>query len=193
MKVVYIHQHFGTRGDSKGTRSYEFGKRLVQAGHEVVMICGRSDRDLSRAEAKHATSELDIDGIRVLQADIAYSNKLSFWNRVVTFLRFMRTSYRLAKNESNVDVGLMILDNIPAFYESTSPNKFFDYLASGLPVLNNYPGWIASIIERAEMGLRSRKLAETESARDLMSAKFIGELESAIAEHAVNRGTGNHA
>lgn len=40
------------------------------------------------------------------------------------------------------DVGLMILDNIPAFHYGTSPNKFFDYIASGLPVVNNYPGWL---------------------------------------------------
>jgi glycosyltransferase involved in cell wall biosynthesis len=44
------------------------------------------------------------------------------------------------------DIGLQILANVPEFYFGTSPNKFFDYIASGLPVLNNYPGWLASII-----------------------------------------------
>lgn len=43
----------------------------------------------------------------------------------------------------NADVGLMVLDNIPAFYNGTSPNKFFDYISLGLPVVNNYPGWVA--------------------------------------------------
>lgn len=52
-----------------------------------------------------------------------------------------------------VDVGLMILDNVPAFYFGTSPNKFFDYIAAGLPVLNNYPGWLASIIEEEQLGV----------------------------------------
>jgi len=37
------------------------------------------------------------------------------------------------------NVGLMILANVPAFYYGTSPNKFFDYLASGLPVLTVLP------------------------------------------------------
>lgn len=50
------------------------------------------------------------------------------------------------------DVGLMILDNIPAFYYGTSPNKFFDYIAIGLPVLNNYPGWLAGIITENSCG-----------------------------------------
>lgn len=44
------------------------------------------------------------------------------------------------------DVGMMILANVPAFYYGTSPNKFFDYISSGLPVLNNYPGWLAGLI-----------------------------------------------
>jgi len=51
------------------------------------------------------------------------------------------------------DVGLMILQDVPAFYYGTSPNKFFDYLAAGLPVLNNYPGWIADLIHEHEIGI----------------------------------------
>lgn len=53
----------------------------------------------------------------------------------------------------DVDVGLMILANIPAFYYGTSPNKFFDYIAAGLPVLNNYPGWLADMIQEHRCGL----------------------------------------
>ncbi len=52
----------------------------------------------------------------------------------------------------SADLGLMILANIPAFYFGTSPNKFFDYLAAGVPVLNNYPGWLAEIICANEIG-----------------------------------------
>jgi glycosyltransferase involved in cell wall biosynthesis len=55
--------------------------------------------------------------------------------------------------DANADVGLMILDNIPAFYNGTSPNKFFDYLSLGLPVLNNYPGWLADMIESDKCGI----------------------------------------
>jgi len=53
----------------------------------------------------------------------------------------------------NADVGLMVLENIPAFYNGTSPNKFFDYLAVGIPVVNNYPGWIAEIIKKNDCGI----------------------------------------
>ena len=27
-----------------------------------------------------------------------------------------------------------------------SKNKFFDYISAGVPVLNNYPGWLAELI-----------------------------------------------
>ena len=50
------------------------------------------------------------------------------------------------------DVGLQILANVPAFYEATSPNKFFDYLSCGLPVVVNYPGWVANFLDMHACG-----------------------------------------
>lgn len=50
------------------------------------------------------------------------------------------------------DVGLQCLANVSAFYYGTSPNKFFDYIAAGLPVLNNYPGWLAGMIDEHDCG-----------------------------------------
>lgn len=49
--------------------------------------------------------------------------------------------------------GLQVLADIPAFYEGTSPNKFFDYLAAGLPVLINYPGWLARLVVEEQCGV----------------------------------------
>lgn len=112
----------------------------------------------------------------------------------------------LSKVVSCADVGLMILDNVPAFYYGTSPNKFFDYIASGLPVLNNYPGWLAEMIKehkcgiavppgdpdafadalchladhpekRPEMSSNARKLAETNFNRHQLANKFVSYLE----------------
>jgi glycosyltransferase involved in cell wall biosynthesis len=59
---------------------------------------------------------------------------------------------RLAGLMSAADVGLQILANIPVFYYGTSPNKFFDYISASLPVLNNYPGWLADIIKTNNCG-----------------------------------------
>lgn len=117
----------------------------------------------------------------------------------------------LPKRELNAllgaaDVGLMVLANVPAFYYGTSPNKFFDYIASGLPVLNNYPGWLAEMIKkyqcgvivppddpaafaagliqladdparRKQMGANARKLAETKFSRADLAEQFVSWLE----------------
>ncbi|WP_338446753.1 glycosyltransferase family 4 protein [Pelagerythrobacter marensis] len=59
---------------------------------------------------------------------------------------------RLAGLMAGADLGMQVLANVPAFYYGTSPNKFFDYIAAGLPVLNNYPGWLAEMIDREGCG-----------------------------------------
>lgn len=59
---------------------------------------------------------------------------------------------RLAGLMAGSDLGLQVLRNVPAFYFGTSPNKFFDYISAGLPVLNNYPGWLAGLIGESDCG-----------------------------------------
>ena len=54
--------------------------------------------------------------------------------------------------KESVHIGLMILKNVPEFYNGTSPNKFFDYLACGIPVINNYPGWLSQMIKNKKLG-----------------------------------------
>lgn len=109
---------------------------------------------------------------------------------------------KLAGLMAATDLGLQILANVPAFYYGTSPNKFFDYIAAGLPVLNNYPGWLAEMItehccgftvppdnpvafadalEKAAadrdalkaMGLRGRALAETQFDRIKLADRWV--------------------
>lgn len=59
---------------------------------------------------------------------------------------------KLAALMASADIGLQTLSNVPAFYYGTSPNKFFDYISAGLPVLNNYPGWLAEMIKESGCG-----------------------------------------
>ena len=104
---------------------------------------------------------------------------------------------------ASADIGMQILANVPAFYYGTSPNKFFDYIATGLPVLNNYPGWLAGLIQDndcgfavppdnpaafadaletaadnrerlQEMGENASALAKREFDRDLLGERFVG-------------------
>lgn len=122
------------------------------------------------------------------------------------------TKRQLVGIAASADVGMQILANVPAFYTGTSPNKFFDYLAASLPVITNYPGWLAGLIteyrcgyavapdnpvafadaleealhERAQlpqMGARARQLGEAEFNRDTLSLRFAEWLESTAAQH----------
>ena len=59
---------------------------------------------------------------------------------------------RLTGLMASADAGLQILADVPAFYYGTSPNKFFDYLSAGLPVITNYPGWVADMVREHDCG-----------------------------------------
>ena len=116
----------------------------------------------------------------------------------------------------SVHVGLMVLDDVPAFYRGTSPNKFFDYLACGLPVVNNYPGWLAELIREhhlgipvpprnpeafakalirladqpalvASMGANARTLAESNFSRRLLADQWLNVLETTASRYARRR------
>ncbi|OCH97560.1 glycosyltransferase WbuB [Legionella jamestowniensis] len=118
---------------------------------------------------------------------------------------------KLAGLMGRADLGLQVLANIPAFYYGTSPNKFFDYIAAGLPVLNNYPGWLAELINQKdcgfvvppdtpavfadileyaadnrallrEKGKRARLLAETNFDRQMLANRFVDWLEGAVLD-----------
>jgi len=104
MKIVYIHQHFGTRKDSSGTRSYEFARRLIDRGHEVVMICATRDSSPAASSNESGFSEEVIDGIRVIRSSIRYSTKLSIGQRVSSFTKFALSTIKKVKAEKNVDL-----------------------------------------------------------------------------------------
>jgi glycosyltransferase involved in cell wall biosynthesis len=67
---------------------------------------------------------------------------------------FNKSQYNEALAE--LDAGMQILMNVPAFYYGTSPNKFFDYLAAGKPVLVNYPGWMSDLVTEHGCGVAIR-------------------------------------
>jgi glycosyltransferase involved in cell wall biosynthesis len=100
----------------------------------------------------------------------------------------------LAGLMAGTDVGLQILANVPAFYYGTSPNKFFDYIAAGLPVLNNYPGWLAGMIEQHQCGFACRPDdpgafadALEAAANDRPALKRMGAHGRALAEASFDR------
>jgi len=87
-----------------------------------------------------------------VKSDLKYRAQTEDINEYISWIEPIRKT-KLAQVLPQMDVGMMILKNIPAFYRGTSPNKFFDYIAAGLPVLNNYPGWLAEIIRKNDIGV----------------------------------------
>lgn len=55
------------------------------------------------------------------------------------------------------------------FY-GASPNKFFDYISAGLPVINNYLGWLAGKIEQTQCGFVVQPDAPNSLSDDLEKA-----------------------
>jgi glycosyltransferase involved in cell wall biosynthesis len=84
------------------------------------------------------------------------------------------------------DVGLQLLANIPAFYYGTSPNKFFDYLSAGLPVLTNYPGWVADLIRDNRCGFTCDPGDSTKFADAIIDAINSKNLLKKLGENAHN-------
>jgi glycosyltransferase involved in cell wall biosynthesis len=107
------------------------------------------------------------------------------------------------------DVTLTIFAPYPVL-ETNSPNKFFDSLAAGKPVVVNLDGWLRRLVEEndagawvpagnpdalatrlavlatdpehvATMGRNARALAEREFSRDLMAERLARTLEEAVA------------
>ncbi len=122
----------GTHGQANGLDSIIATAALLKARHEhqikIILIGQGKLKSLLQQQAKQ--QKLD----NVIFLEPVDKEKLS---------RLMRRA----------NVGLQLLANIPAFYYGTSPNKFFDYIAAGLPVINNYPGWLAELIEQHQCGI----------------------------------------
>ena len=73
---------------------------------------------------------------------------------------------KIVKILKNADIGLQVLKDIPEFYNGTSPNKFYDYISAGLPVITNYPGEIAELIIKNNIG----KVVDSDNPEDFANA-----------------------
>lgn len=101
MKILYFHQYFGTPRGASGTRSYEMANALIKAGHDVTMVCASSDRSATGLEAPFVGGRRRgwVDGIDVIEFDLAYSNSDSMIARSLKFIRFAMRSVIVALRE----------------------------------------------------------------------------------------------
>ena len=86
MNILYLHQYFNTPSMNGGTRSYEMARRLVKSGFGVTVIT--CDRAPCSPLSYFSTRFSDIEGIKVIWIKLPYSNKLSFFASVISFISF---------------------------------------------------------------------------------------------------------
>ncbi|MDO8914769.1 MAG: glycosyltransferase family 4 protein [Coriobacteriia bacterium] len=124
MHILYLHQFFATRDSSHPTRSYEFARRMVSAGHEVTMLTGNS-----RLGALHddgLVRHFVVDGISVRSVRNRYSNAMGHARRIVSFAVFAVTSTIEAARVRRPDI----------------------VFATSTPLTIGVPGWIAAKVRR---------------------------------------------
>ena len=82
MKVLYFHQYFSTPSGAVGSRSYEMASAMVNAGHQVQMVCLRHDLTNTGNRAIHPWRRCGlVDGIEVIEYDLPYSNHAGLAHR----------------------------------------------------------------------------------------------------------------
>ena len=80
MQILYLHQFFITRAGGGGTRSYEFARRFVEAGHGVRMV--------TAGEGTRTEDGIEVVGVRGAYSDYMRATGLSNARRMFAFARF---------------------------------------------------------------------------------------------------------
>lgn len=85
MRIAYLHQYYVRPSFGGASRSWQFARRWVAAGHEVHIVTTdwRNQHDLTD---KWLTT--DEDGITVHYASVPYDNSLGFAGRMRAFISF---------------------------------------------------------------------------------------------------------
>ena len=119
MHVLYLHQYFVPPDGGGGTRSYEFARRLVQAGHRVSMITSSAGFPDSYALTGRVAHR-NIEGIELQIIRAPYANRLSNWRRILVFLSFAFRASAAAARVRSADVifatSTPLTIGIPALY-----------------------------------------------------------------------------
>ncbi|MCB1152866.1 sugar transferase [bacterium] len=91
MRILYVDQYFSTREGKSGTRSYEFAKRFVAAGHQVTMLTTASHYSHMAGQQDFFARSI-VDGIEVRSFRIAYAQKMGYARRALSFAMFLVAS-----------------------------------------------------------------------------------------------------
>ncbi len=83
MRIIYLHQYFNTPDMSGSTRSFEIGRRLAAAGHQVDIVTSWQE-----PTSQTGWFTTDVAGMRVHWLPVRYSNHMSYLARMAAFFKF---------------------------------------------------------------------------------------------------------
>jgi glycosyltransferase involved in cell wall biosynthesis len=95
MKILYLHQYFMKPEQGGAIRSYYLARALAASGHEVELISSHNEKNYKVEK---------LEGFTVHFLPVYYDNKLGFWARIYSFIRFSFNAYRLASGIQGVDL-----------------------------------------------------------------------------------------
>lgn len=137
MKVIYLHQYFITDKGSGSARSFDIAKRLVEKGHFVTVICGRTDNNgLKNIKGLKLWQVEYVNSIKVIVCNVKYSNYMGVFERMISFFLFS------------------ILSTIRGLLELNSDVVF----ATSTPLTITIPGIIISLVKRVRYVFEVRDL-----------------------------------
>jgi glycosyltransferase involved in cell wall biosynthesis len=122
MRILYLHQFFITRSGVGGTRSYEFARRFVAAGHEVRMVTAGGGRRMVEG--------IEVLGVRGAYSDYVRATAMSYPQRMLAFGRFALGATAMALQGPRPDV----------VYATSPP------LTTALPALAAAARWRAPLV-----------------------------------------------
>lgn len=95
MNVLILHQYFNTPQTGGPLRSYYLAQALVKKNHKVVVITTHNGSGIRREM---------VEGIEVHYLPIPYNNRFGFFKRISSFLKFVFSIVKEAKQFKDSDV-----------------------------------------------------------------------------------------
>ena len=104
MHILYLHQYFATPNIHGGTRSYSFAKHLTDKAHKVTIVTSNSYLKLNNFRNKKIIRKTRIDKIDIVVIDVAYSQKMPYFKRILSFIKFMVISSCFVMKKNDYDL-----------------------------------------------------------------------------------------
>ena len=133
----YLREHFDI-ADSAKIFIYQGGLINGRAVQETIAAFSTMDND-------KVIVFVGYGHLAEMVKEAADKNKNIFYHEAVRYEQLLSLT-------SSADVGLALIENICLSYYMSLPNKFFEYMAAGLPVIATNLQEMAKIVERHNIG-----------------------------------------